>query len=158
RRKRKYLYGKTYEDVRQRLSRTVSDRDQGVVVPTERQTVGDFLTRWLADVVEGTRRPSTHRSYEQYIRLHIVPIVGKKQLAKLTAQDVQALLKNRRDSGLAARTVRYVYTVLHLALDQAVKWQLIPRNVADFVDKPKTTRFEGRWLNDDEARRFLDTT
>ena len=99
-----------------------------------------FRSNSVSFTAEGTRRPSTVRSYEQYIRLHVAPFVGKKQLAKLTAQDVQSLLKNRRDAGLSPRTVRYVFTVLHLALDQAVKWQLIPRNVADLVDKPKTTR------------------
>jgi hypothetical protein len=65
-------------------------------------------------------RPKTLASYEQLTVNHIVPAIGKSELSKLTAQDVQALLNALMQKGLSPRTVQYVRAVLRLALNQAV--------------------------------------
>ncbi len=44
---------------------------------------------------------------------------------------------------------------MHGALDQAVKWNLIPRNPAASVDPPKLRQEEMTVLDADQARRFL---
>jgi len=60
------------------------------------------------------------------------------------------------DRGLAARTVRYDHIVLHSALRMAVKWQLLPRNVADAVEPPKARNSEMQTWDSDEIAVFLD--
>src|SRR5262245_12949332 len=53
-RKRKPIYGKTRREVAEKMKRALRDQQLGVLVVSARQTTGQFLTRWLEDVV----RPS----------------------------------------------------------------------------------------------------
>jgi hypothetical protein len=101
----------------------------GRVVGTERQTVAQFLERWLADVVRVKNAPKTVRDYEMIVRVHLVPALGRHPLGALTAQHVQAWL-NDLARGHARRTVHYYRATLRAALNQAVKWRLIPYNPA----------------------------
>ncbi|GMA62217.1 site-specific integrase [Alicyclobacillus fastidiosus] len=54
-------------------------------------------------------------------------------------------------------TPRHVHCVLHSALNQAVKWGLVSRNVSDLVDVPRAQRREMRPLNPNEVQRFFET-
>ena len=85
-RKRKYLYGKTRKEVQEKLATTVQQQKQGMLVATPQQTVGQFLTDWLENTFKQSVRPRTYERYEEVIRLHLVPVLGKHQLQKLSAQ------------------------------------------------------------------------
>ena len=154
-RKRKYVYGKTFEEVRSELSKLGQQRDQGLTVATDRLTVAQFLERWLTEVVDGRVSLRTKESYEGTIRRRIVPVIGKRQLAKLTAVDVNSLMRDREQSGLSPRTVHQVLVVLRMALKQAVQWDLVPRNVATLVSVSPGRPFEATALDDDQIARFL---
>jgi len=51
--------------------------------------------------------------------------------------------------------VRYAHAVLRSALKQAVKWQLLANNPADYVDLPRQKRTEMHAMSKDEVTRFL---
>ena len=61
------------------------------------------------------------------------------------------------ESGLSPRTIRYTHAVLSSALKQAVKWQLLPRNAAEYVDLPRQKRTEMYAMSKDEVASFLAT-
>ena len=155
-RKRKVIYGKTRKEVAEKLKVVLRDQQQGLPVAMERQTVGQFLARWLADTIAPNRRAKTHRSYEQIARCHIVPDLGRIQLAKLEPQQVQALLRRKQEAGLSPRTVAYIRAVLRQALNQALRWGLVARNVATLAEPPKVERFEIRPLSPAQATALLD--
>lgn len=69
---------------------------------------------------------------------------------------MQALYRKKTDSGLAPRTVNYIHATLHKALEQAVKWRLIPYNVSDAAVKPRQERRETVALTLDQVYAFLD--
>ncbi len=154
-RKRKVIYGDTRREVAEKLKVLLRDQQQGLPVAVERQTVAQFLSRWLADLEGSNLAPKTLVSYEGTMRLHIVPTLGRYQLEKLGPQHVQALLTAKRQSGLSPRSVKYILVVLKLALGQALKWGLVPRNVAALVDPPKVTKHKVVPFTPDEARTFL---
>ena len=154
-RKRKYIYGQTRKEVADKLKVVLRDQQLGLPITTERQTVEQFLTRWLTDVVEASVRPRTFESYSSTARLHIIPALGRLELTKLTAQHVQALLRTKSREGLSAQSVRNVRAVLRIALNQAVRWDLIPRNVATLVSPPRAERHEVPTFTPEEARQFL---
>jgi integrase len=106
-------------------------------------TVREYFDRWLVATAP-TLRAVTLRRYRDLARLHIVGIIGNVKLGKLTPADVQRLYTDRLASGLAPATVRYVHAVLHHALDDAVKWGLLNRNVTDAVEAPQKARGEMR--------------
>ena len=81
--KRKTFYGGTREQVKNKLVAALSDQQKGLPVLTERQTLAQFLEKWLADVAQPSIRPKTYRFYSDHIRLHIIPALGKKRLENL---------------------------------------------------------------------------
>src|SRR5438477_4118376 len=78
--------------------------------------------------------------------LLIVPSLGHVQLQKLTARQVQAFYSKKADEGLAPATITYYHSVLHNALDTAVKWGLVFRNVCVLVAPPIKEQFDIRPL------------
>ncbi len=63
---------------------------------------------------------------------------------------------NLRTGGkLEPRQVEYIYTVLHMALEQALKNQLVTRNICDAVDKPKKDKHEFTPWTTEQTNQFL---
>jgi integrase len=140
--KRKSVYGRTKEEVAMKLRKAIADSEGGLVFDAEGLTVAEYLRHWLEGSVKGSVWHTTYRDYAGHVKNHIAPELGRLKLVKLTATHVQALYRKKLDSGLAPRTVQYIHATLHKALDQAVKWQLIPYNVSDAVTKPRQERSE----------------
>lgn len=154
--RRKYVYGKTRAEVAEKLTAALRDQQQGVPIATERQTVTQFLDRWLEDCVKPSVRPKTFTSYSQLVRIHIKPELGHIQLFKLSPQQVQGFLNDRLKKELSPRTVQYIRAVLRKALGQALRWGLVVRNVATLVDSPRVERAEIKLMLSNEAQRFLE--
>lgn len=153
--KRKAVYGTTYQAVKTKLRQAQRDQEYGLDLSTKPQTVARFLADWLESTAKPTLRPKTHHSYAQLIRLHIVPAIGTIQLAKLTPQHVQHMMRDMTAKGLSPRTVQYARAILRRALGYALKWGLVTRNVATLVDPPRSVRKPVQPLTGDQARAFL---
>jgi integrase len=152
--KRKSFYAKTRQQAARRLAEALRDRDSGISVADERQTVGQYLASWR-DATKSTVRPRTWQRYEQYVRLHLIPTLGAVVLSKLTAQQVQGLYAKKLAEGLSTTTVHHLHMVLHRALDAALRLELVHRNVCDMVDPPRMAHHEMTTLSEDQARAFL---
>lgn len=153
--KRRYITGKTRQQVAEKLTKAMSNRDGGFVFDAGAMTVGEYLDRWLKDV-EGTVRESTHVRYEYAIRPHIKPALGNIKLKDLTPAHARWFYRDRLDSGLAPASVHKLHVVLHKALKAAVSDGLIPRNAVAGLKLPKLTREEIDPLSREEARHLLD--
>lgn len=160
--KRRYVTGKNREDIRRKLTKAMADRDTGLVVDDRNMTVGEYFDAWISDCVRGTIRESTFSRDKYLITNHIKPALGRIRLKNLNALHLQGLYRDRLDrgkggeEGLSGSTVQKIHHVIHKALDQAVKWDLIPRNPADSVKVPTPVQKEMRPLSREEARRFLE--
>src|SRR5260221_10442242 len=141
-RKRKTFYGDTRKVVQEQLTAALRTHQQGLPVPNERQLMGTFLDRWLAESAKPSIRAKTYRSYEQLVRLHLKPSLGHIPLAKLGPQQVQAFLNRKLASGLSPRTVDHLYDRLRTALNQAVRWGLVARNFPTLLDPPHVEETE----------------
>jgi len=120
---------------------------RGGYAEPSKQTTGAYLAGWLLSL---RLAPATMASYRKNVRLHITPYIGEIPLASLTSTRITRLYRElesggRRDgrgelegAGLSARTVRYVATILHKALAEAVAAEppLIPRNPAAKAKPP----------------------
>jgi len=154
RRRRKSYYGKTREAVAAKLTAALKARQDGLPIIGERQRVGEYLGGWL-EAVRPSLRPRTFTRYEQYVRLHTLPHLGRLPLAKLGPHHLQDLYADRQKAGLSPTSVRHLHAVLHLALGQAAKWGLVARNVADLVTPPRARRQEMATLSPEQTRIFL---
>ena len=155
--KRKSFYGKTRKEVSEKLTAGTAARDRGLpVITDERQTVGAYLPAWLEDTARPNVRATTHKSYESYVRLRLIPELGKIALTKLTPQHVQAMLRKQQAAGLSPRSVQYIRGILRKALNDALRMGLVARNVAMLTTAPKQERHEITPLSAEQAGQLLD--
>src|ERR687897_1043099 len=154
--KRKAIYGKTRLEVAAKLSKALADREGGLTYDAGKQTVGEYLARWLSDSVRDTVRQRTYERYESIVRVHLVPSIGRIKLKTLTPAHVRGLYREKLDRGLAPRTVLHIHRALSKALKQAVVDGLIPRNAAASVKPPQPRREEIRPLNREQVRALFE--
>ncbi len=154
-RKRMRLYAPTRSEAQAGLRAAIAQSDRGVPVPQQTWTIGSYLTTWLEDVVRLTRRPKTYVLYESTIRLHLVPRLGTRSLARLNVAQLQTYLNSQLVAGQSIRTVHLQRSVLSAALSRAVREELLPRNVARLVELPTWQRKDIRPWTADEAAHFL---
>jgi len=152
--KRKTFYGPTRAAVARKVNRALHEIEQGITPADDRITVQAYLDDWLKKAKPDLRY-STHRGYEQIIRLHLGPELGKIRLSKLSPDDVEDFIGRKIDAGLSPRTVQYCHAVLRVALQKAVRYGKIPRNVASLVDAPKVSREPVKPLTTKEAKALL---
>ena len=153
-RRRKTLYGRTKREVQDKLRETLHRTEKGLPPVPEQETVGAFLRRWL-ETIRGRVRLRTHKSYEQVVRIHLEPGIGRVRLAKLTPLDVSAWFESRHAAGVGGRTIHYARAVLRAALNQALKWELVSRNVASLTDPPRYRAREIAPLTPEQTKKFL---
>ena len=119
---RKVFEAATRSEVQDKLSQALQDQKLGLPVATTKQTVGQFLNSWLTDAVKRSVKPKTHRTYSDLCRLHIVPLIGKRPLEKLSPQQVNRFLNDKLEAGLSPRSVAHLRATLRAALNDALKW------------------------------------
>ena len=142
------IQAKSENAARRELRRIMAEVDQGQHVDYSKETVAQFIERWLADWAESRVRLRTFERYTELLRLHVSRHIGAMLLQKLTASDLDALYtmlaKTGRDDGLglAPRTIVHVHRALSLALRQAVLWKNLQANPASSVRPPRVPHAE----------------
>jgi integrase len=150
------VYGKSRKEAAHKLQALRQQQGQGLLVEPSRLTMADYLGQWL-DHARLTCKPSTTHGYTVVVRCHLVPALGTVQLQKLAPAHLVKLYQSKRQQGLSPRRVAIIHAVLHRALAEAVRWRLVPRNVADDVKPPRQDTTEPRVWNLDQVRGFVDT-
>jgi integrase len=139
------------KEVEARLTEAIAERESSPLHTSI--TVGAYLDYWLA-AIQDTLKPSSFRRYEEASRIHIKPRIGAVKLRKLNHMQLQALYRER-GKYLSPRTVQIIHATLHKALKQAVRWQLVPLNVAAAVDPPRAPKAEIKPLTAAQAKTLL---
>jgi integrase len=154
-RKRKYFYGKTRAEVREKLHKAQLEQRQGILATGPKQTVKDFLNYWL-EVHKTKIKVSTYSLYRRHLDLHILPSLGHIQLQRLTADQVQLFYSEKQIEGLQSNTVRAFHVILSAALRDAVRWKRLPVNICTTVTPPRLTTHEIQPLSKEQARKLLE--
>lgn len=154
-RKRRAVYGTTRKEVAAKLATLITKTQAGVPMAADSWTVERYSAYWLRQVVAPRLRPATLSSYRETLRLHILPILGRARLRSLTPAAVRALLADRAKAGLGPRSVQIVHGTLRAMLAEAVREELIERNVAAIVRAPSVEHVEVQPWSPDEAGAFL---
>lgn len=154
-RRRKYVYAKTEDEAVKKRDDLKRRLQLGVDLAAKPRTVAEWLTEWLRDIkANDDTRPSTLQRYRQAIDTHLIPALGTTKLDKLTTRHVQRMITGLKGR-MAPATVVKVHGVLRVALADAMRMDLVPRNVARAAKPPGLSRNERRALTPDEAKRLL---
>lgn len=164
--KRKPVYGRTQREAREKMRDVQRAVDDGRPITSGRGvTLARYLDQWTgvtlpSRVAAGRMAQSTLDSYRDNVEKHVTPSLGAEQLAKLTPARVRQWLTELsvKPSGrarktlrpgetelpppppLSSRTVAYCHAILRKALADAVRDELVPRNVASLVEPPVVKR------------------
>ena len=121
------------------LAKLVTEVEAGQATRSHPTSVAEQLDRWLTDI-SPTRSAYTVKEHRRCIEHDIKPALGWVRLDKLTARQLDEFYHDLLARGLSPSSVRRFHSVLHAALDRAVKWGMIPSNPADRATPPGLTR------------------
>ena len=127
---------------------------------------GEWVEFWYENYSKPMLRPSSQRSYEDFIRLYIRPKLGSVPLNKLTMNDLQqffnwmrkdgrTLHRESRGGGLSDNMVRNCHSLCRRALEKAVAERLIVKNPIEECKAPPIRRQEMQLLTREELQRLL---
>lgn len=154
--KQRMVTSRDRDECQRKLTEAMASRDKGFDFDAGAMTVGDYLTRWLEDSVRNTVEKGSFARYEENVRVHLIPAIGRVRLKGLTPAHVRSLKREKLDEGLSPRTVQYILQTLSKALQQAMWDGLIPRNVADAVTAPRPDAEEIVPLDREQVRALLE--
>jgi integrase len=133
---------------------TIAD---GTHTDPSRETVAEFVERWLKTWANDNTSHATWTSYSQLLRKHLVTRFGARPIQKLRPADLQAVYSAMAAEALADRTRLHLHRVIHVMLKHAAQWGVVPRNVASMVDAPRVKAREMEVLTPGEMRTVLET-
>ncbi|MFZ5852288.1 MAG: tyrosine-type recombinase/integrase [Actinomycetota bacterium] len=102
-------------------------------------TLGEYLTlRWLPHA-QATVRARTYDGYARAVRKHLGTLADVR-MDHLDPWAVDRWQAHLTRQGVPAGARRYAFTVLRIALRQAVRWRLIDADPTEAATRPRPTR------------------
>ena len=131
-----------------------TQRDKGLPLPNADLTVATYLTGWITQVNASALADNTKTSYAQIVRDYLVPRLGTIKLKDLHQRHIQRLQDDLLTSR-SANTVRIIKRTLSVALNEAMRNDLVARNVVELTPSfPVPKRRELR-ITPDQIGDFL---
>jgi integrase len=116
----------------------------GTYVEPTTTTLEEWVEGTWLPLTERRVKPSTLDSYRRNLRNHVLPRLGRRQLRQVNAAMLNRLYVELESSGnlrtgmgLDPKTVRYVHTIIHKLLADAVDLGLVKTNAADKATPPE---------------------
>lgn len=145
------------KDAQKVLNSMLRDADLGLLGNSQKQTLNEYLDVWLETIAKPRLQHRTFKDYGDLLRRYVRASLGNIKLSDLKAVHIQKLYGEMLERGLSPRIVRYTHATLSSSLKEAVKLDILPRNVATLVQLPKMNPKEMDVLSKDETVLFLET-
>jgi len=156
--KRKYVYGRTRQEAKQKLEEAQRQAERGELVTPDKERLADYLLAWL-EIKKLRLKRSSYLQYRAHITAVIAPVIGAYPVQKLTARVIQGFISALCEQGKAPGSIRMTYAILSQALKDAVKRHLIGQNPCQDIILPRDERDdeeELHALDAGQARLLLD--
>jgi integrase len=126
------------KEAREKLAALIASVGAGSYVEPSRVALGDYVAsridQWEAS---GALSPRSAARYQEILRNQIRPHLGDKLLQRLRPADIEAWHSALQATGLSARTIGTAHRVLSQALNDAVRHEMLVKNVAKIQPTPK---------------------
>lgn len=146
----------TQRDADKVLAKKLAELESNGALFDSTKTLNEFLDEFLEtkkDSIEYT----TYEGYEQQLRLHIRPDLGEIRLCDLNTATIQKLV-NKKKQTTGVRTIHYFTDVLSIALEMAIKWNLIKTNPVKQVELPKYVKKEKVIWSTEQFFQYMEQT
>jgi len=124
---------------RELASHTLAHSAGAGLYGSPRERFGPYLTDWLKRQ-RPRLAPRTYERYEQFIAQVRSDAIGAIPLARIAPRALESYYGRRLDAGLTPTTVNHHHRLLHKALRDAVRQDLILQNPVASAVAPKRTR------------------
>ncbi len=105
---------------------------RGEIAPPSKITFAEVAEEFLASfgalVAAGERAERTLERYRSALDLHVIPVLGERQIQKITADQLATLIVSVRRSGLAPWTTRGIVTPVRRVFDLAARRGYVGEN------------------------------
>jgi integrase len=159
-RKRKVLKSfKTKREAKEALDLAIADLQKELEngESTADMSLGDYLDFWLRSYAKSNTSPNTYRAYEQIIRVNLKPCLGHIKLQDLKPLHLQNYYVEKLVD-LSAQTVKHHHRLLSKALNDAVDWEFLNKNVAQKAKPPKPKKFRATFYSKEELDRLIEAS
>jgi integrase len=147
---------KTKKEAEAAQRELLNELNKGLNLDASKTLYRDFMSDWLRD--KKTKVKSrTLETYAGLVNNHILPALGDLTLDAITPRHIQNLYNELQESGrLSGENIQKVHTIINDSLNKAASWNMIIKNPAAVVDRPKAETKEMMYWTDEEARQFLE--
>ncbi len=135
--KRRSAYAKTEAAARRRLREMVTRKETGETVLDRGISLDDYTQQWLAGPAFKGRRESTVREYRRRLEAHVLPLIGRRRLGRLTVTDIELVLDEAAKRGLRQASLRGLRNAISAVLSEAVLSRDLRSNVARAARLPE---------------------
>ncbi|WP_264737338.1 site-specific integrase [Cytobacillus firmus] len=141
-RKRKKRSGfKKISDAKAAMAELMLELKSGNIVIENNLSLEEYFEYWLENYAKTNLKPKTFAEYEKIIKKHICPSLGHFSLKNLKTIDLQNYYKEKLKV-LSAQTVTHHHRLISKALNDAIDWEFINKNVAKGAKPPKPVKQE----------------
>ncbi|KGP89661.1 integrase [Pontibacillus chungwhensis BH030062] len=147
---------KTRKEAERALNTLLHELNEGTFIEPSKQTYGKYLDTWMSSKRHDLSL-QTYKLYTSYISSHINPILGKLKLSDLNTYHIQHFVNELRGKGLSDSTVKRIFNVVNTSLNNAKKLEMIKKNPANNLEKPKVNTKDIAIWDHDEISLFLKT-
>jgi integrase len=145
---------KTKAEAQEWLRSTQTQVERGFDYHAGKITLAEYLSQWL-ESHRVSLRPKTADQYQRVIEKHILPHLGDIQVKNLRITRVEQFYSELVQAGMGVRTVRIVHTILHKALEKALRYGLVMSNPAHGAALPRYKHGEMQVLDESQVTQFL---
>lgn len=126
-------------------------------LPTHSPTVEQWLTHWLENIASKSVRPNTMSGYRAVTNKYVIPIIGKKKLDKIQADDVRAVTDYMvNELGMSSTSALIAHRTMSSSFETALRENKIYRNPAKLLDAPRKAVANLQTLDVSEAMQVLE--
>lgn len=148
-------FEKEYEE---QLQREEQERVPAQTVPPDaRLEFSAYMEKWL-NSVRSTIATATYQSYANMLKARIIPYFEPCGIAvmDLTPQDIEDFYQKVLADGCTTNTVIHYHAIIRKALQSAVRKDILSKNPADKVDRPKKNVYHGTFYSEEEMLVLFD--
>lgn len=121
-----YIYGRSYKETKKRLIQLKFEFQQ---VETrgalQKIYIENIAIKWLQQTKERVK-PATFSTYQYKMNQYILPIIGKQEVAALSAEQLQAMVEQWQSTGLSATTIQLCFRLVKAMLKEARSHCFVP--------------------------------
>lgn len=150
-RKNYSVFGKTRKEAQNKLFKVLQEAG---IIKDENTLLKDWLIQWL-EIYQSGKRNTTKETYRYLIEKHVIPNIGHLSIVNLKPSHVSKLFHKLLKT-LSSSTVSMIRNILSSAIKQAVKTELVIRNIIDVVDAPKVEQVNHTILTEDQLHLLLE--